>query len=80
MPDVTYRDRTRSIDERVDDLLSRMTLEEKVAQMLGIWREKADALVDAAGRFDEAKAKARFGEGHGRATPGAVAPRGRTPS
>jgi beta-glucosidase len=60
-----YRDATRSIDERVDDLLSRMTLEEKVAQMLGIWRQKDDALVDAAGRFDAAKAEARFRDGHG---------------
>jgi beta-glucosidase len=60
-----YRDRTRPIDERVADLLSRMTLEEKVAQMLGIWRQKDDALVDATGRFDAAKAAARFEEGHG---------------
>jgi beta-glucosidase len=33
--------------------------------MLGIWRQKDDALVDAAGRFDEAKAEARFKDGHG---------------
>ncbi|MGB3798337.1 MAG: glycoside hydrolase family 3 N-terminal domain-containing protein, partial [Lewinella sp.] len=31
--DTIYRDRTRSIAERVADLLSRMTVEEKVAQM-----------------------------------------------
>jgi beta-glucosidase len=60
-----YRDGARSIDERVDDLLSRMTLEEKVAQMLGVWQEKAAALVDESGRFDSAKAQARFGDGHG---------------
>lgn len=66
MPDTPlYRDRTRSIDERTDDLLSRMTLEEKVAQMLGIWRQKDDALVDGSGRFDAAKAEARFKAGHG---------------
>ncbi len=60
-----YRDRARPIDERVADLLSRMTLEEKVAQMIGIWRQKDDALVDGQGRFDETKARARFGDGHG---------------
>jgi beta-glucosidase len=60
-----YRNRSRSIDDRLDDLLGRMTVEEKVAQMLGIWRQKDDALVDAAGRFDEAKAEARFKDGHG---------------
>jgi beta-glucosidase len=60
-----YRDPTWSIDERVDDLIGRMTVEEKVAQMLGIWRQKDDALVDAAGRFDQAKAEARFTDGHG---------------
>ncbi len=60
-----YRDRTRSIDERVDDLLSRMTLDEKVAQMLGIWQQKSEALVDASGRFDPDKARKRFGDGHG---------------
>ncbi len=61
----TYRDPTRSIDERVDDLLARMTLEEKVAQMLGIWQQKTAALVDESGRFDAAKAQARFADGHG---------------
>jgi beta-glucosidase len=60
-----YRDRSRRIDERVEDLLSRMTLEEKVAQMLAIWRQKNPTLVDESGRFDPAAAAARFGDGHG---------------
>jgi beta-xylosidase len=34
----TWRDRTRSADERVADLLSRMTLAEKVAQLGSIWQ------------------------------------------
>ena len=42
-----------------------MTLEEKVAQMTCVWRQKADTLVDAQGRFDAAKASARFADGHG---------------
>ena len=60
-----YQDATLSPERRARDLLARMTLEEKVAQMLGLWQQKAQALVDAEGRFDEAKARARFGEGHG---------------
>jgi beta-glucosidase len=50
---------------RVDDLLSRMTLEEKVAQMLCIWNAKRQ-ITDAKGRFDPAKAPEWFKVGIGR--------------
>jgi beta-glucosidase len=60
-----YKDPTRAVAERVDDLVARMTLEEKAAQMLCIWLQKPATLVDESGRFDPAKAEARFGEGHG---------------
>jgi beta-glucosidase len=60
-----YRDPSLPLDERVADLLSRMTLEEKVAQMVGVWQGKPAKLVDAQGRFDHAKAKAEFGHGNG---------------
>jgi beta-glucosidase len=33
-PDPVYKDPTRPIEERVDDLISRMTLEEKISQMV----------------------------------------------
>ena len=46
--------------QRVKDLLHRMTIEEKAAQMVCVWREKADKLVNAEGNFDYAKAKAAF--------------------
>jgi beta-glucosidase len=42
-----------------------MTLEEKAAQMTCVWQQKAETLVDAAGRFDVARARAAFGHGNG---------------
>jgi beta-glucosidase len=60
-----YQDPSLSAEERVRDLLSRMTLEEKAAQMICIWQKKAGTLVDGDGNFDPAKAQAAFGHGHG---------------
>src|SRR5262245_55054583 len=50
---------------RVDDLLARMTLEEKVAQMLCVWNAKRQ-ITDAQGRFDPARAPEWFRVGIGR--------------
>src|SRR5262249_28451982 len=61
----SYRSSRATPAQRVADLLSRMTLEEKAAQMVGIWQEKARTLVDGEGRFDPAKATLSFPEGHG---------------
>ena len=52
-----YKNASLSSARRVKDLLGRMTLEEKAAQMLCIWQEKAVTLVDEKGEFDLAKAK-----------------------
>ncbi len=60
-----YRDASLPAAKRVKDLLSRMTLEEKAAQMVCVWRGKAETLVDAEGNFDPRKAKAAFRHGHG---------------
>lgn len=60
-----YRNTALSAERRVKDLLSRMTLEEKAAQMLCIWQKKPQTLVDADGKFDLAKAKQAFKDGHG---------------
>ena len=60
-----YKNRARAAGRRVQDLLARMTLEEKAAQMMCAWQEKATKLVDACGNFDLKKAKAAFKKGHG---------------
>ncbi len=60
-----YRNPALPAAKRVKDLLARMTLEEKAAQMVCIWQEKAQKLVDAQGNFDFAKAKTAFKKGHG---------------
>jgi len=60
-----YRKRGLPDARRVRDLMSRMTLEEKAAQMTCVWQEKAEKLVDAAGNFDLAKAQKAFGHGRG---------------
>jgi beta-glucosidase len=42
-----------------------MTLEEKAAQMVCVWQQKAETLVDTEGRFDAAKARTAFKKGRG---------------
>ncbi|HEY5906937.1 MAG TPA: glycoside hydrolase family 3 N-terminal domain-containing protein, partial [Vicinamibacteria bacterium] len=59
-----YRDPSLPVEARVQDLLGRLTLEEKVAQLGGIWGKKA-AIQDDKGVFDPAKAKAVLGLGIG---------------
>jgi len=48
------------VERRVEDLLSRMTLREKVAQMVCIWQQKGRTLVDEGGRFDARRARKHF--------------------
>ncbi len=60
-----YKDPSLPALERVRDLLARMSLEEKAAQMLCIWQKKPEMLVDADGNFDLEKAEASFPEGRG---------------
>ena len=60
-----YQDPSLSVEKRVADLLARMTLEEKVAQMVCVWQGKSQTLVDEKGAFDLEKARAQFKHGHG---------------
>lgn len=59
-----YKDSTLSLDARVADLLSLMTLEEKTAQLAGVW---SNALTDTETRafnLDKAKQVIPYGTGH----------------
>jgi beta-glucosidase len=60
-----YRDASLPTEQRVADLLARMTLEEKAAQMMCVWQQKAETLVDQNGAFDLEKARRAFGHGNG---------------
>ncbi|HEY4233630.1 MAG TPA: glycoside hydrolase family 3 N-terminal domain-containing protein [Lacipirellulaceae bacterium] len=60
-----YRSAELPIAARVADLMKRMTLEEKAAQMTCIWQQKATKLLDENGNFDAAKAHEHFGHGNG---------------
>ena len=60
-----YLDSNLSPKKRVKDLLSRMTLDEKAAQMMCVWQQKAETLVGAEGKFDLQKARASFAHGNG---------------
>lgn len=59
-----YKDPHAAVDARVSDLLSRMTLQEKVAQISCIWQRKSE-VEDANGNFDPAKASRVFPDGIG---------------
>ena len=75
-----YRDPALSAEERTADLLARMTLEEKAAQMTCVWQKKAETLVDAGGNFDPEKARAAFRGGHGLGQVGRPSDAGSTPT
>lgn len=59
-----YKDATESVDARVEDLLARMTLEEKIAQIITIWDNKPE-IFDDKGEFDPTKMSAKFPDGIG---------------
>ncbi|RZL60496.1 MAG: beta-glucosidase [Sphingomonas sp.] len=59
-----YRDARAPVDLRVRDLLGRMTLDEKVAQLITLSTTKRDVMDDARG-FDPARASAAYPDGIG---------------
>jgi len=59
-----YKNASAPIADRVDDLLKRMTLEEKVAQLEVIWQNK-DKIFDKNLQFDPAKMASEYPNGIG---------------
>ncbi|MEL6876853.1 MAG: glycoside hydrolase family 3 N-terminal domain-containing protein [Pseudomonadota bacterium] len=64
MPNAPYWDASLPVETRVADLLARMTLEEKLAQMVSIWTDKA-SIQDEQNFFDPEKASAKYPHGLG---------------
>jgi len=60
-----YKDPSQPVEVRVRDLLSRMTLEEKIAQLGSVWGYE---LIDENGRFSKEKAKELLKYGIGQIT------------
>jgi beta-glucosidase len=61
-----YKDASAAVDLRVRDLLGRMTLEEKVAQMISLWQAKVDVMDGL--DFVPGKASAAYPDGFGQLT------------
>jgi len=76
----SYKNPKLPVRKRVADLLARMTLEEKAAQMMCVWQQKAETLLDPEGKFDLSKAKAAFKKRHGLGQIGRPSDAGAPPS
>ena len=60
-----YKNKELPPEERTEDLISRMTVAEKAAQMVGAWNTKAELFLDDNGDFDIEKARISFSDGKG---------------
>lgn len=63
-PQPLYKNAAAPVEARVDDLLKRMTLAEKIVQITAVWDDKARIFNDK-GEFDAAKMAAAFPDGIG---------------
>ena len=59
-----YKDPTKPVEARIEDLLRRMTLEEKTAQLVTLWEQKGKIQTDD-GTFSPEKASQNFPNGLG---------------
>ena len=60
-----YKEADLPIDQRVQDLLGRMTLEEKLAQIVCVWQQKFQIILDEEGHFVPEKARKNLPHGVG---------------
>src|SRR5688572_15335235 len=60
-----YKNASLSPEERAKDLLGRMTVQEKIAQMYCVWNTKYELILDTSGGFDVEKARKNFKDGLG---------------
>jgi len=60
-----YKNPSLPVDERVVDLISRMTLKEKVAQMMGVWEQRETLILDDKNKISFSKLKDNFKDGIG---------------
>ncbi|QNM84038.1 glycoside hydrolase family 3 C-terminal domain-containing protein [Sphingomonas sabuli] len=61
---VPYKNPSLPVEQRIDDLLGRMTLDEKVAQLIAVWEQKGKIQTDA-GVFSPEEATQNFPHGLG---------------
>src|SRR5882757_523766 len=59
-----YRDSKAAAEQRVEDLLGRMTLNEKIVQLTTVWTRKQE-IFTASNDFDPAQARKVFPDGIG---------------
>lgn len=59
-----YKDASQPVERRVEDLLARMTLEEKAAQLITVWEQKGNIQTDD-GTFSPLEASKAFPHGLG---------------
>ena len=59
-----YKDPSAAVEARVEDLLARMTLEEKIAQITSVWESKV-GILDKKFQLDPAKLKRLYPNGIG---------------
>ncbi len=60
-----YKDSALPLDQRVADLVARMNLDEKIAQLVCLWRDPQSAFFSPEGRLDDAAVRRNLGNGIG---------------